>query len=119
RSRSMLLVAIGYIGNNGMELREYATNRLVARVTQLPQGYTVEINPPLNVQVTCGDNWGPGPTIAEGVRARIRVKGEVEVWALDNTGRRREKLPTTVEGGWTVFEIGPGYRTIWYEISRP
>lgn len=119
RSRSMLLIAIGYIGNNGLELREYATNRLVARVAQTPEGYATEIKPPLNVPVTCGGNWGPGPTIAEGMRARIRVKGEVEVWALDNTGKRKERIPATVEGGWTVFEIDPRYQTIWYEIVRP
>lgn len=118
-SSRILLVALGYVGNSGVELREYGTGRLVVRVAQVPQGHVVDTFQPLNVPITCGDNWGSAPTIVEGVVARVRIRGAAEVWALDNTGRRRERLTVSAEGGWTVFEIGPRYKTIWYEVARP
>ncbi len=118
-SRRMVLLALGYVGNAGLELREYGTSRVVARVMQVPEGYVVDVHQPVNVPVTCGDNWGSAPTVAEGVRATVRIKGAVEVWALDNVGRRAARVPTRTEGEWTVFEIGPEYKTIWYEVARP
>ena len=40
------------------------------------------------------------------------VKGAAEVWALDTSGKRAAQVK--VENG--AFEIGPEYKTLWYEV---
>ncbi len=119
RSGKMLLIATGFVANAGMEVREYGTSRVVARVIRSPDGYRADVTP-FKGMITCSNTWGSAPTVVEGVRSRIRVKasGSVEVWALDETGNRKTRVPVNVEGGWALFEIGPEYGTIWYEISR-
>ena len=54
----------------------------------------------------------------EGVNAtiRLRVKGEVEVWALDNTGARKAQIPLVMDGDYAVIRVSREYQTIWYEI---
>jgi hypothetical protein len=59
-------------------------------------------------KTSVGRNWGQAPSLVEGVKAKLTFPGNVEVWALDEQGQRRERLPGS--------EIGPQYRTIWYEV---
>lgn len=119
-SNRMLLIALGYTANRNMVVRRYDTGKVVLKVQETKEGYTLEFER-FNGAITSAGTWGSSPTIVEGVKARVRIKaqGGCEVWALDNTGKRMKKVATRVEGEWTVFEIGPEYRTIWYEISKP
>ncbi|MEM2620698.1 MAG: carbohydrate binding domain-containing protein [Thermofilaceae archaeon] len=118
-SGRMLLIATGYVGNAGMEVREYGANRVVVRIIKSPSGYRVDVTP-FNGMITCSNTWGSAPTVVEGIHSKIHVKASssIEVWALDETGNRKTKVPVKVEGDQAFFEIGPEYGTIWYEISR-
>lgn len=65
--------------------------------------------------------WGTGPVMTEGVYARIEIPalpGKTKAYALDEAGNRKERLPVE-EGasGNAQILIGPGYRTVWYEIE--
>ncbi|MBC7352337.1 MAG: carbohydrate binding domain-containing protein [Thermogutta sp.] len=70
-------------------------------------------------RVTVGRRWGDEPILCEGVPARIVLpvsSSRVKVYALDEAGRRRDAV--TVSGGdQAALEIGPQYRTLWYEIE--
>ncbi|MEM2217166.1 MAG: hypothetical protein QW731_02140 [Thermofilaceae archaeon] len=102
-----------------MEVREYGANRVVVRIIKSPSGYRVDVTP-FNGMITCSNTWGSAPTVVEGIHSKIHVKASssIEVWALDETGNRKTKVPVKVEGDQAFFEIGPEYGTIWYEISR-
>ena len=59
---------------------------------------------------------GHAPSLVEGIAAKITlpVSGKkMKVWALDERGQRRDEIPLT--GG--TLEIGPQYRTLWYEVA--
>lgn len=68
-----------------------------------------------------GRNWGRSPSLVEGVGARITLPVSpklVEAWALDERGRRKEKLPVQADRDGNAFiVIGPQWQTIWYEVS--
>ena len=70
-------------------------------------------------RVTVGRRWGDEPILCEGVPARIVLpvsSSRVKVYALDEVGRRRDAV--TVSGDdQAALEIGPQYRTLWYEIE--
>ncbi len=74
---------------------------------------------------TVGADWGKAPSLVEGVAAGFSVSTEavkeVNVWALDERGRRRQRVPVekgTADGNLQLqFTIGPEYRTLWYEIE--
>jgi len=57
--------------------------------------------------------------LVEGVPATLKIKTteDIEAWTLDNTGKRVEQVPISVEGDYRIFSIGPEYGTIWYEIA--
>ncbi|HLK61180.1 MAG TPA: carbohydrate binding domain-containing protein [Chthonomonadaceae bacterium] len=68
------------------------------------------------------DQWGNGPTLAEGIPATVtlRTDGPRHVWALDGTGRRTMEVPAAYANGALTFTVGPAQRTLWYEIAvRP
>lgn len=69
-----------------------------------------------------GRNWGRAPSLVEGIPARITLPilaEGLEVWALDERGQRKERLRVETDAqGKAVIEIGPQYKTLWYEISR-
>jgi hypothetical protein len=63
-----------------------------------------------------GRNWGKAPSLVEGVPAKITLPGvaaKLKAWALDERGQRRAEVP--VRDG--VIEIGPQYRSVWYELA--
>lgn len=59
-------------------------------------------------KASVGRNWGQAPSLVEGVKAKLTFPGKIAVWALDEHGHRCEQLPSA--------EIGPQWRTIWYEV---
>jgi len=110
----MLLIAVGYTANTGMELREYETGERLVTVTEGLQHIKR-----FNKEITCNGTWGEPPVLTEGIDAVVKVKAgeEIEVWTLDNTGRRVEQIPVTEEDGYRVFTISHSYKTVWYEIT--
>ncbi len=66
-----------------------------------------------------GDN-GKAPSLCEGIPATIALDGlradAVKVYALDQSGNRAKEVPVAEKDGVAAFEIGPEYRTIWYEV---
>lgn len=70
-------------------------------------------------RVTVGRRWGDEPILCEGVSATITLPTpatSVKVYALDESGQRKASVPV---GGTreAQFQIGPQYRTLWYEIE--
>jgi hypothetical protein len=111
----MLLIAAGYTTNTGMFLRTYdgGVNMLKWSGRSLAD---VKI---YNEPVTCGTNWGSAPTLVEGVSTTIRIRTgmRLQVWALDNIGRRVKQVDVVDEGEYKVFSIGPEFQTLWYELE--
>ncbi len=63
-----------------------------------------------------GRDWGRAPSLVEGIAAKITlpVSGKkMKAWALDERGQRRDEIP--LKDG--TLEIGPQYRTLWYEVA--
>jgi hypothetical protein len=92
QSKRMLLVAVGRVGNTGMQWNENRTS--------------------------IADNWGSEPTIAEGIGGTVRLPGTVTVCALTSRGEESTDVPVQKENGNSLIEIGPQFRTLWYLITR-
>ncbi len=92
----LLLAATGAVRNKGWNLRDLGDQR-----------------------VTVGREWGEGPMECEGISARVSLPvpaARVQAFALDGDGRRVRPLSISEQDGAAVIEIGPQYRTLWYEI---
>ena len=63
---------------------------------------------------------GCAPTRCEGILATVAFDGlraeDVKVYALNQSGDRAKGVPVAEKDGVAAFEIGPKYRTIWYEV---
>lgn len=70
-------------------------------------------------RTSVGDQWGQGPTMAEGIPATVTLKASAarRVYALDGTGRRMTPIPATYANGALTFTVGPQDKTLWYEIA--
>ncbi|MCX7968361.1 MAG: carbohydrate binding domain-containing protein [Armatimonadetes bacterium] len=70
---------------------------------------------------SCGRNWGRPPSLVEGIPAKITLPfpaKQVQGWALDEKGQRKEQIPVTADpNGNAMIQIGPQWRTLWYEIE--
>ncbi len=65
--------------------------------------------------------WGTGPMLTEGIPATIKLASKARrtrCWALDESGKRCTKVPVKkADDGKAIIEIGPEYKTVWYEIK--
>jgi hypothetical protein len=93
RSRRLLLAAAGNVENTAM-------------------GWNAN-------HTSVGTRWGRAPTLCEGIAGRVSFatagKG-AKVYALDGGGARAAEVPVSLAGGEVCFEIGPRFKTLWYEI---
>ncbi len=66
------------------------------------------------------NDWGTGPMVTEGIPATVTLPSparKTQCWALDETGARVKEVPVKKgTSGKAVVEIGPAYKTVWYEI---
>ena len=66
-------------------------------------------------------DWGTGPMMTEGIPATVilpSAASATKCWALDESGARMKEVPVKRgASGKAILEIGPQYRTVWYEIS--
>jgi hypothetical protein len=93
RSHRLLLAAAGNVENTGMSWNADHTS--------------------------VGTRWGSAPTICEGIAARVTfttASRSVKVHALDGAGARTGEVPSTLSEGRLAFDIGPRFKTLWYEI---
>lgn len=78
--------------------------------------------------MTVRSQWGQSPSMVEGIPARIELPvapDRVKVYALDGTGERWTSVPTKSAMNTddnraeerAIIDIGPDYRTLWYEIE--
>ncbi len=93
QSTKMLLVAVGQVANTGMQWNKERTS--------------------------VSDRWGGKPTIAEGIRATVRLPGQVNVRALTSDGKTSGTVPVQPQDETSRVEIGPQYQTLWYLVTRP
>jgi len=93
QSRRLLLAAVGNVENTDM-------------------GWNAD-------HTSVGTKWGRAPTTCEGIAARVTlttITKSAKVHALDGAGARAGEVPATLSGGKLAFEIGPRFKTLWYEI---
>ncbi|MHB8903032.1 MAG: hypothetical protein ACYC6Y_30090, partial [Thermoguttaceae bacterium] len=93
----ILLAATGDIHNSDAQLEELGGGR-----------------------VTLRNRWGEEPVLCEGVEASLTLPvdaGKVRLFSLDESGARKDPIPVRSADGKTILEIGPQYKTIWYEIQ--
>lgn len=92
----VLVTATGYIQNTGMVWEELESGRSTLR-----------------------NRWGSAPVLVEGIPAEIELPVPAErvtVYALDMIGNRQREVPVQPNGDHAVVEIGPTFRTLWYEV---
>jgi hypothetical protein len=87
---------------------------LVGRVYNVGMGWDAK-------RTTVGDKWGKGPMQVEGIPCTVsmRLDKRLDVWSLDGSGRRVQKVPTRWSESYLSFEAGPQWKTVWYEIADP
>jgi hypothetical protein len=67
-----------------------------------------------------GNRWGSAPTICEGIAAKVALTTTMRglrVHALNGAGERTDEVPATLAGDKLAFEIGPRFKTLWYEVT--
>ena len=111
----VLVLAIGYTGNTGMQIREYESGRVLAVIST-----GLDRIEEYHGKVTCSGSWGGAPTLVEGIDLMIKLPTTVEVkaWSLDNTGAKAREVQLEEEGDYYIVKLGPYYRTIWYLLER-
>lgn len=65
-------------------------------------------------RTSVGRQWGGAPIVCEGIEATIRLPVRLDVHALDETGKPKQKLDTAPVDGGTEFRIVPDRRTLWF-----
>lgn len=69
-------------------------------------------------QTSVGTNWGKGPSLVEGIPAKIQLPlKSAKAWALDDKGQRKNEVPVTQAGGQTLLEISSQHQTLWWEVE--
>lgn len=95
KSRSLLLLASSGAENTGMQWNADRTS--------------------------VSNHWGTGPTRINPVSATVSFESnhhrELRVFALNGTGQRTLSVDFETTGNGITFEIGPRYKTLWYEIT--
>ena len=94
QSHRLLLAAAGNVENTGMGWNDRHTS--------------------------VGSHWGTAPTVCEGIAAKVVVATQLKsakVFALDGSGARAGEVPAALADGKLTFEIGPQFKTLWYEIA--
>jgi len=86
---------------------------LVGKVENQNMGWNAD-------RTSVGDQWGHGPTLAEGIPATVTLKtdGPRSVWALDGTGKHSQRVPAAYANGTLTFTVGPQYQTLWYAVEK-
>jgi len=74
-----------------------------------------------DAEKTSVTTWGKGPSLVEGINAKIilpAIKG-AKAWALDERGQRKNEVPLVQTDAGTQLEISSEHGTLWWEIAVP
>ncbi len=65
------------------------------------------------------NKWGKGPTQVLGIPGKVTIACNdlTKVYALNETGKRTQKVPTQRNNGQLTFDISAEYKTVWYELT--
>lgn len=75
-------------------------------------------SPQVTSSTSVGDQWGEGPAICEGIPFQMTRKvPQAKAWTLDGHGRRAASIHAERVADGSRFVLGPGYKTLWYEIK--
>ena len=73
-------------------------------------------------RTSVGDQWGHGPTVAEGIPATVTLKTDAARPCL-GAGRDRQarggRARRPSRTAQLTFTVGPQFKTLWYEIGAP
>ena len=65
-----------------------------------------------------GFDLGCGKVVTEGVPLKVTLPaGAATCWALDEAGARKARVPVSRRDGNVEMDVGPAFRTVWYEID--
>jgi hypothetical protein len=75
-----------------------------------------------NAEKTHVSHWGRAPSLLRACRLEVNLElpaaRNVQVWALDATGARKQQVPLVSHPGRLVLDIDTGRdQTVWYEIE--
>lgn len=72
-------------------------------------------------RTSVGTKWGHGPTLVNGINATLTLPASQHarrLFVLDGTGKRTGEVELTVlADGSLTAELGPRYKTLWYELA--
>jgi hypothetical protein len=71
-------------------------------------------------KATLADHWGGDPELCEGITAEILLSvsaDRVRFYPLDESGQRRKAVGVESSHGKALIHLGPGNRTVWYEVD--
>ena len=94
--------------------------RLLVAATGAMQNTGAQLEQLGGTRVTLRSRWGTEPVVCEGIPARITLPldaGRATCHALDESGNRGEAVAVGQEDGKALLEIGPRYKTVWYEVE--
>ncbi|MBR6933053.1 MAG: hypothetical protein IKH49_07110, partial [Bacteroidales bacterium] len=110
---------------NGFARKSTALLVATGYTKQTDQKFTVEPDPknpskPSTVIHSRNEDWGHGPMLTEGIPATVKLASKARktrCWALDERGKRMKRVKVKkADDGCAQIEIGPEYKTVWYEI---
>lgn len=110
-------------GWSAITLTEQAPGRWLLTATGYAENTGMKWKNPERSSV--GRDWGEAPSRVEGVVARLTWRAapdQVQAWALDERGQRREPVPVKPAPGGpagALLQLGPQWRTLWYEVAVP
>ena len=110
---------------NGFARKSTALLVATGYTKQTDQKFTVEPDPkdpskPSTTIHSRNEDWGHGPMLTEGIPATVKLASKARktrCWALNERGKRMKRVRVQkAEDGCAQIEIGPEYKTVWYEI---
>jgi len=97
-----------------------APGRVLVVATGLVQNTDAVLQSLGDDRVTLRNQWGREPVLCESVPARILLPvppARVRLFPLDESGNRRPAASVGAADGLAVLELGPQYKTLWYEAE--
>ena len=108
---------VSLLAIDGMDFR--GPGRILLAATGWEQNDGAQLEDLGNDRITLRTHWGRGPLLCKGIPATLDLPvpaDRVEVHALDAAGNRRAAVTCESSHGRACIQIGPRYKTVWYEI---
>lgn len=104
-SKHLLLAAVGRAENTGQTMKQMVFHEPGSEPEPIGRTEVVDV--------------GREPVLVQGLKAKVRiesVRGKWSCWALDPAGKRRNLVPVRVRDNAVELDIGPRWKTIYYEL---